>query len=160
MDPKVLRHHRIQKDSKVQSLSTSPRTASHGGVHTPSPGLSCGFAPIMQTFAVLEVSAYYAGRWLVRPVDLGGAFATCQVSRRRSWKRGRPGSCPVVEVPSPVTRSWALCSSWRVWVTEARIGESLWIGLIGNYCSCGSCGCPSPEISGYIRYKTRSFDLM
>lgn len=48
------------------------------------------------------------------------SVATCQVRRRRSWKRGRPGSSPVPEVPSQVTRSWAgwawaLCGlgSWK-----------------------------------------------
>ena len=80
------------------------------------PRSSCGFAPIMLRSS--RVSAYYAGRWwwFGTPGGSRGSWwcvATRQVRRRRSWKRGRPGSSPVPEVPSRVTR-WALCGLVQV----------------------------------------------
>jgi hypothetical protein len=63
--------------------------------------------------AVLDVSAYYAGRWVGTPGGVLWFVATRQVRRRRSWKRGRLGSSPVPEVPSQVTRR-ALCGLVQV----------------------------------------------
>ena len=125
----------FQKDPKVQSpdpswtprhpvgSSTSPKDSHRlhpfcvaisvcpsGGGHMFSHGLAAVSEFRTHHAAVLEVSAYYAGRWwwFGTPGGFLWSVATRQVRRRRSWKRGRLGSSPVPEVPSQVTRSWAM----------------------------------------------------
>ena len=131
----------FQKDQKVQShpdaiqIHLEPSSKDSHRLHPfcvaisvcPSRGVhmfSRGQAAVSEFrthhAAVLEVSAYYAGRWwwFGTPGGSRGSWwcvATRQVRRRRSWKRGRLGSSPVPEVPSQVTR-WALCG--LVQVTE------------------------------------------
>ena len=143
-DPKVQSHPdpiQIHLEPRVIVGSlTSPRTATactpsaqqsqsaHHAVFTCFPAVKLRFRT--HHAAVLEVSAYYAGRWwwFGTPGGSRGSWwcvATRQVRRRRSWKRGRPGSSPVPEVPSQVTR-WALCGLVQVmevpWVCSRGFG--------------------------------------
>ena len=112
LEPRVIQWDfpHLQRTATACTPSAQQSQSAHHVVFTCFPAVWLRFRT-HHAAAVLEISAYYAGPWFGTPGGSRGSWwcvATRQVRRRRSWKRGRPGSSPVPEVPSQVMRSWAM----------------------------------------------------